>query len=520
MDKKEKLGQVFEHDTSGLTQLSRRAFLKTSAVISSGLLMGSTGLSLLSGCGTDSDWKGISFPKIAFHNFMLFDGISNRLQKNRILLVKGDKIEAVEHSGDLSQLNQYKVVDLKGRTLLPGLIDNHVHITSPFMYSINFNALRQMNQQIAYNFRNCIMNGVTTVRDVGGMPGKVNKFRKMADYNEIPGPRVISSLSPIGAREGDRLGAPEKVKFIKNPIIKSIVGGNFAERPTNISEIETACEEVLELGAQWLKTYHQDYPISYSSRKLPNHSDEGYRSLIDIGKKNGIKCALHEPFVSGLIKGVDLGFHTLEHMPIDAVIPDNYIEKFMKNEMAIIPTVMVYGDSLVYKKFLRLMESRGKEYLVPEAVDQMSARITNRLAIEKNKPPQDEYEQLIADNNFIKDKFPIVNENLKKLYNMGASIGVGSDNGGTPTGFFGRFTDELRHYRSVGINNFDVLQMATSINARIIGMQDKLGTIEKGKFADIIAVRGNPLLDLNSIDKIDMVMKGGLFIKYENLDLT
>ena len=86
--------------------------------------------------------------------------------------------------GDLGQYRDYKVVDLKGWTILPGLIDNHVHITSPFMRGDN--VLSLMDQQIEYNFRNCVMSGVTTVRDVGGFPGKINKFKSKVDDNEIP----------------------------------------------------------------------------------------------------------------------------------------------------------------------------------------------------------------------------------------------------------------------------------------------------------------------------------------------
>jgi len=101
---------------------------------------------------------------------------------------------------------------------------------------------------------------------------------------------------------------------------------------------------------------------------------------------------------------------------------------------------------------------------------------------------------------------------------MGATVGMGTDLGGTPTAFFGRYTDELKHFVSAGISNFDTLRMATSINARLIDMHDKIGAIKKGKLADIIAVDGNPLEDIRAMDTMDMVMKGGKFIKAEGLD--
>ena len=170
------------------------------------------------------------------HNFHIFDGLQNGLQKNRIILIEGDKIQGIEREGDLGQYRDYKVVDLKGWTILPGLIDNHVHITCPFMSGGN--VLSEMDQQIEYNFRNCVMSGVTTVRDVGGFPGKINEFKSKADKNEIPGPRVISSLSMIAARKGGQLGWPEYVPYFEDPMVKRLIGGNFAERPATVGEIK------------------------------------------------------------------------------------------------------------------------------------------------------------------------------------------------------------------------------------------------------------------------------------------
>jgi imidazolonepropionase-like amidohydrolase len=253
---------------------------------------------------------------------------------------------------------------------------------------------------------------------------------------------------------------------------------------------------------------------------LPNHPDEGYRAIIEIGKKHGIKCALHEPLLSGFKKGVDLGFHTLEHMPMDGVIPDDYVEKFMQQDMALMPTIMIYGDSFVTNKILQLIEIRGDQYLMPEAIKQMSARLTKSKLMEKKKLNETEYNDLQFDNQYGRNMFPNVISNLKKLHRMGATIGAGSDIGGTASGFFGRFTDELKHYANAGISNFDILQMATSINARIIDMQDKIGVIEKGKSADIIAVDGNPLKDIAALDKVKMVMKGGIFIKIEDIEFA
>jgi imidazolonepropionase-like amidohydrolase len=496
-------------------QLSRRDFFKATVLFSSGLLVGSAGSFALSGCHSKSDWESTSFPKVLLHNFQLFDGLQNGLQKDRVLLIEGDKIRGIERKGELDQYRDCKAVDLKGWTILPGLIDNHVHITSPFM-SGNSDVLSQIDQQIEYNFRNCVMSGVTTVRDVGAFPGKISKFKSKADKNEIPGPRVISSLSMIAARKGEQLGWPENVPYVEDPMVKRLIGGNIAERPATVGEIKEVSEELIKMGAQWLKTLHQDHTFSFYPRQLPNHTDEGYRAILETGKRHDIKCALHAMFVGGFKKGVELGFHTLEHIPMDDVIPDLYAEKFTAKEMAIMPTIMLYGDFLIHRRILDLLANHGKEYLTPEAMKQVSGLIRELLAQEKRGLSEEEKIKLPVDPLYFKEMFPNVIENLKKLNGMGATVGIGTDSG-TFRGLFGRYNDELRHMTSTGISNFDTLRMATAVNAGIIDMQDKIGTIEKGKCADIIAVEGNPLKDIGVLDNVAMVMKGGAFIKAKGI---
>jgi imidazolonepropionase-like amidohydrolase len=88
------------------------------------------------------------------------------------------------------------------------------------------------------------------------------------------------------------------------------------------------------------------------------------------------------------------------------------------------------------------------------------------------------------------------------------------------TQFFGRYADELDHFAAAGIPNSDILRRATSLNARIIGMEDRIGSLEQGKKADIIAVEGDPLKELDAMRRVDMVMKGGVFVKARGIDLA
>ncbi len=430
-----------------------------------------------------------------------------------MLRVEKGAISGLEPMGDLSRFREYKILDLGGKTLLPGLIDNHVHMTVPFMYRVNTSTVRQMNQQIINNFSSCVMSGVTTVRDMGGFPGKINKFRALSDSNEIAGPRIVSSLSPIAARRDKALGAPERAPYFTNPVMKWALGGNYAERPVTIEEIRDACKRMISLGAQWLKTLYQEHSYSRYPRPLPNHSDEGYRTILEIGKKHNMRCALHEPLLNGFKKGVDLGFHTLEHMPLDALIPEQYIEKFVRQGMAMMPTMVAYGDVFDEEELLHRVETRGHEFLVPEAARQIAGFLKESVMQGKRKLNKEEQKALIFDRQYLIDSYPNMIKNVRRLHRMGATIGAGTDLGGFYSGFFGRFTEELKKYAAAGISNFDVLRMATSINAGILGMEGKIGAIVKGAYADLIVVDGNPLQDLRALENISLIMKGGVFMK-------
>ena len=135
----------------------------------------------------------------------------------------------------------------------------------------------------------------------------------------------------------------------------------------------------------------------------------------------------------------------------------------------------------------------------------------------KKEMSQNERKSLLFDRQYIVDMYPNMVKNLQRLHRMGATIGAGTDLGGAHTGIFGRYTDEIRRYVAAGISNFDALRMATSINAKILGMGDEIGLIKNGAYADLIAIDGNPLADIRALDAVRMVMKGGMFLKAEGL---
>lgn len=132
--------------------------------------------------------------RIAFTNCNIFDGIHAELKEDMIVLVEGDKIFDVGYREQIAVPDNFFRVDAEGQTILPGLIDSHVHECSPFTYEANMSAVRQMPIQIALNVMRTVYSGVTTVCDMGGPQGFIKEFTKLVDKNIIPGPGSSTAI--------------------------------------------------------------------------------------------------------------------------------------------------------------------------------------------------------------------------------------------------------------------------------------------------------------------------------------
>jgi len=213
-----------------------------------------------------------------FHNMMLFDGISDVLLKNRIIVTAGDRIAHIDDVGALDRYGDCERIDLSGKTLLPGFIDAHLHISVPFIMEKTLLGLLQMNRQLAKNFASCVKYGVTTVRDVGAFPKKILTWRKRIERGGAIGPRILSCLSFITCPKG----VPEMAPRL-NPIEALIAGGQFVERIRTPKEAVAAANRLVDMGADLLKTQYTANSFVFHG-KLPNLSDACFEAIVEVGR--------------------------------------------------------------------------------------------------------------------------------------------------------------------------------------------------------------------------------------------
>lgn len=435
-----------------------------------------------------------------FHNFALFDGLSPDLQSDCWLEVVDGRIQRI--GGRLCPQTE-AMVDLGGRTVIPGLIDAHVHLGISFTTKLNLASMLSFTPQIKLNLANCIRNGVTTVRDMGCTPGFIRRMKSWIKRGKTIGPRIIcanSFILPPG-------GTPEQLPTIPFPI-HLITGGQIVERVSTPDEVRSAVRRVIAQGADWIKTTHTDKSYWLNRPDPPVFDDACFEALVDEARKHNRPVAMHHTGASGFRKAVELGVDSMEHIPLDAITDDD-IKRMVDADVPIVPTLYVMQAELP-----DWLETEGKVYLCPESLRQTRALLETWKVGFTEEMIEKEW---CFNMEKVKRQLPVGRENLRKICSAGATIGIGTDSGGMPYGVFGRFFEECDRMLQMGVSPYDVLHSATAVNARILRLEDKLGTLEPGKLSDFVVVDGNPLQDMTALRRIRMVVKEGAIVHREGM---
>jgi len=397
----------------------------------------------------------------------LFDSKSGKMQDNQIVLVKDDKITAVGPADAVQIPADAQVIDLSKSTVLPGLIDGHTHVFGfgldgikpggpPFASPIN--DTREYRTLLALaNAQKDLRAGFTTLRDLmshGGGYADVD-IKKAINRGYFQGPRMqVSTMGLVATGEG-MLGSPE----VNLPRNYQTVDGPWAARQ--------AVREQIHYGADWIKfhsTADYEFEPNGELNSDPTFTKEEVFAIVDEAHRHGKKAACHAFGGEGLRNCVEAGADTIEHaIELDETTAEQIKKKGIFMELT------AYHYSLS-DYTARDAKSTGGKYSL-QALREKSGR----LAISK-----------------------------------GLKISFGSGVGPFP---HGTQAAEFAYLVKYGMSPSQAIQAATSVAAEMMGWQDRVGSIEKGKFADIIAVSGDPLKDITELERVKFVMKGGQVVR-------
>jgi imidazolonepropionase-like amidohydrolase len=399
----------------------------------------------------------------------LFDGKSNTLVKPGVVVVTDGKIVAAGMSAAIPA--GAETIDLGDATLLPGFIDAHTHLTMMYREDYARAALDELQKPIpemaldaSVNARITLMAGVTTVRDVGSRDYLDAGLRNAINRGVVPGPRMLVAVHAIGATGGhcDETGYRAGVFGKETGPEEGVING--------ADQARQAVRLAHKYGATIIKTCATGGVLSLADAvDTPQLTQEELNAIVDEAHALKLKTAAHAHGAEGAKRAIRAGIDSIEH------------------------------GSFLDDEALNLMKQRGTFY-VPTlmAAQGLSEQMAKGVAI---PPPI-----LVKANAAI----AAIHQTFQRALGLGVKIGLGTDAAVYP---HGRNTEEFHQMVDLGMKPIDALRAGTSADAELLGLADKIGTLEPGKLADVVAVPGDPVENIRATEHVFFMMKEGVIYK-------
>jgi len=410
-------------------------------------------------------WCGLAAAEpVALVAERVIDGIGDRARTNTVVVVDGERIVAV---GDRSVIPAgAKIIELPGQTLMPGFINCHEH---PLMYGDDYqNAHLQASS--AYKalmglaaLQRQLLAGWTTVRVMGDADVYYanQDIRKTVDSGIFIAPRLTGAGHYISIT-----GGGGDVNYI-SPEQTVIADGLVADGP---EEIRKAIREEIKFGSDWIKLLVTGaYQSVGDDPRNVAFSPEELRAAVEEASRHNVPVAAHAHAAEGIKQAVAAGVRSIEH---GTFIDDEGIKMMAEKGTFLVPTIYV-GDYYTEGDKLRAQDK------------------------------QDDY----AANQ--RPKFLAA---VGRAHQQGVKVAVGVDLGGYMTDPV-VFVREMTVLVEAGLTPMQAIQAGTRVGAELLRWDDKLGTVQAGKLADLVAVSGNPLEDMKALERVEFVMIGGKVAK-------
>jgi imidazolonepropionase-like amidohydrolase len=399
---------------------------------------------------------------VVIHAGRLLDVKTGKTLTNQTIVIQGGKVASVGSVGSDAQVPAgAEVVDLPNATVLPGLIDAHVHLTMATNFGYSRLGISVPREALtgARNARVTLDAGFTTVRNVGASGFSDVALRDAINAGDVPGPRMLVSgpaLSITGGHADNNL-----LPFEYHATSDGVADG--------VDGVRHMVRQDIKYGADLIKFMASGGVLSHGDNpQASQYTQEEMKAIVEEAHRLGRKVAAHAHGAQAIRWASDAGVDSIEH---GSYIDDAAIAAMKKNGTYLVPTL----------------------YLMDWFFDNA----------EKIGTPA----ELIAKGHEV---MPAARKNVARAFAAGVKVGFGTDAAVYPHGLNAH---EFAVMVKLGLTPLQAIQAATINDADLLGWSDKVGTIESGKWADIVAVDGDPLADVTTLERVKFVMKGGEVVK-------
>lgn len=387
---------------------------------------------------------------------------------SKTIIVSGNTIEAIKEGFITPDDKASKIIDLKDKTVLPGLIDMHVHIEGETSADNYLKPFTLNEADVAFNSvvfaEKTLMAGFTTVRDLGGSGVNV-ALRNAINSGKITGPRIFTAekalastgghADPTNGRKRDLMGNPGPKEGVLN----------------GIEDARKAVRQRYKNGADWIKITATGGVLSVAKNsKNPQFTEEEIQAIVATAKDYDMQVAAHAHGDEGMQRAIRAGVKTIEH---GTLMSSETMALMNEKEAYLVPTISA-GKYVADKA---KVDGYYPSIIVPKALE-IGSQIQNMFS---------------------------------RAYKKGVGIAFGTDAGVFPHGENGK---EFGYMVEAGMPPIEAIQSATITNAKLLGKAKNLGQLKANFIADIIAVDDDPIKNIKTLEYVVFVMKNGIIEKY------
>ncbi len=404
--------------------------------------------------------------KTYIHCGKLIDAVSNTMLAEKTIIIEGNKIAEIK-DGYVTVGATDKLIDLKTKTVMPGLMDMHVHLESQTKRNAQADRLTKEAQDVAFEASNyaytTLMAGFTTVRDLGG--SRVNiSLRNAINAGTTVGPRVYTagkSIATTGGHADPTNGLKREFGGDPGPL-DGVVNG--------VDECRKAVRQRYKDGSDLIKITATGGVLSQAKDGSgAQFTEEEIKAIVETAKDYNFKVAAHAHGAEGMKRAIRGGVTSIEH---GTFMDDECIELFKKYGTWLVPTIIA-----------------GKSTADSAKIPGYYSAIVTPKALATG---------------------PKIQATFAKAYKAGVKIAFGTDAG---VFMHGKNYLEFQYMTEAGMPAMEAIKSATIGGASLLGVESTIGTIQKDRLADIIAVDGDPLKDISVMGKVVFVMKDGKVYK-------